>query len=288
MRKVEAALLEAGIEAAIIDPSKLKPYLKKVKVVMVGHHDYFGVNPPSVQWWMLFNKEPMNRVELFKLMTLIKKVKENYNRDLVVVAGGPAAWQWMRFPKLREYFKVDVVLEGEAEEATVELVKKILAGEEYPKHIEVKPADAPEKIPVIKGASVNGLVEISRGCPRGCKFCPVTLRRFRHFPLDMIEKEILVNKYYGINGAIPHAEDVLLYGSHSIIPNPEAVLKLHEMVFKHVKDVGWSHAALATVVVAEKEFKLMTKISEMFREHGQEYFGFQDGFSQAGGRDHES
>ncbi len=277
MRKVEAALVKAGFKAAVIDPSKLKPYLKRVKAVMIGHHDYFGVNPPSVQWWMLFGKEPLNRVELFKLMNLLKYAKEHINKDLIIVAGGPAAWQWIRFPKLREHFKVDVVLEGEAEEAVVELARKILNGEELPKHIEVKPKDAPENIPTIIRPSVNGLVEISRGCPRGCKFCPVTLRRFRHFPLNMIKEEILVNKKFGIDQVILHAEDVLLYGAHSIIPNPDAVLKLNKMALETVKDVGWSHAALATVVVAEKKFKLMTKLAELFNEYGHDYFGFQTG-----------
>jgi len=67
------------------------------------------------------------------------------------------------------------------------------------------------EIPVIKGASVNGLVEIMRGCPRGCKFCSVTLRPLRFIPLEKILSEVEVNIKSGVKGVILHSEDVLLY-----------------------------------------------------------------------------
>ncbi len=46
MRKVEAALIDAGIRAAIIDPDHVDKYLNRAKVLMLSHHDYFGLNPP--------------------------------------------------------------------------------------------------------------------------------------------------------------------------------------------------------------------------------------------------
>ncbi len=279
LRKIEAALVDAGFNAAIIDPDYVHRYIRKAKAILIGHHDYFAFNPPSSEWWLVTGREPVNRKSFLRFISGIARAKRELNPSLKIVVGGPAAWQWLYVPHYVRRFLVDTIVEGEAEKVVIELAQRILDGKPLPRYISVAPRDSPriEEIPVIKGASVNGLIEIMRGCPRGCKFCSVTLRPLRHIPLDKIEAELKVNVEAGIRDGILHSEDVLLYGSNNVIPNPEPLLKLHKLVKRYYRVVGWSHVSLAAVVVAEQRFKLITRLAEILYDDYQFYLGVQTG-----------
>jgi len=280
LRKIEAKLIDAGFRAAVIDPDHIHKHLDGMKVLMVGHHDFFAYGPPSNEWWLITGEEPVNRLSFMRFMRS-ETVRKAKAKGVKVIAGGPAAWQWLWELDFWRECGIDVVVDGEAERVIVDLVRKALDGEELPNYVFVGPADTPsiDEIPVIKAASVNGLIEVMRGCPRGCKFCSVTLRPLRFIPLDKIEKEILVNIKSGITNAILHSEDVLLYGGDGIKPRPEAVIKLHEMVRKHVKgSIAWSHASLASIKYAEDNFKLISRLaSEYLLTEGQNFLGVEVG-----------
>ncbi len=264
MRKVEAVLVDAGFKAAIIDPDHLDKHLDTMKILMVGHHDFFAYGPPSSEWWSITGREPLNRVSFKRFMEspVARKAKE---KGVKIIAGGPAAWQWLWELELWHKWGVDTVIDGEVERIIVDVVEKALNNESLPDYIYIGPRDSPsiEEIPVIKGASVNGLVEIMRGCPRGCKFCSVTLRPLRFIPLEKIREEIRVNLRAGIKGAILHSEDVLLYGADGVKPRPEPLLKLHEIVTKEIGekgDLAWAHASLAAIKYAEEKHHIVSRI----------------------------
>ncbi len=262
LRKVEAVLQEAGFNAAIIDPDHIHKHLSRLKVLMVGHHDFFAYGPPSNEWWMLVGKEPVNRVSFRKFMES-PAVREAKRRGVKIIAGGPAAWQWLWSLKEWREWGVDCVIDGEAELVVTDVVEKALNGEPLPDYVYIGPSDSPpiDKIPIIKGASVNGLVEIMRGCPRGCKFCSVTLRPLRFLPLEHIVKEIEVNVRAGVKNAILHSEDVLLYHADGVKPRPEPLLKLHEAVMKAMPgSLSWAHASLAAIKYAEDKYRLISRI----------------------------
>ena len=279
LRKIEAALQDAGFEAHIIDPDYLDRYIESARILMIGHHDFFAYCPPSSEWWLLTGREPVNRRSFFRLMES-EAVQRMKKRGVKIVVGGPAAWQWLWEPELVERWGVDVVIDGEAEEVVVDVAKKLLEGREVPRYISVGARESPaiDRIPLIKRASVNGLVEIMRGCPRGCKFCSVTLRPLRHIPIERIVKEIEVNIRFGVRGAILHSEDVLLYGAYGVIPREEPLLKLHEAVTSRVESLAWAHASLAAIVVAQRNSKLITKLTELiFSRLNQNYLGVEVG-----------
>jgi radical SAM superfamily enzyme YgiQ (UPF0313 family) len=56
-----------------------------------------------------------------------------------------------------------------------------------------------------------------------------------------------VNANVGLKYAVIHAEDVLLYGSKSVIPDREKVLKLHQLCKKYLHSLSWSHTSMASV-----------------------------------------
>ena len=278
LRKIEAALVEAGINAAIVDPDHLARHLREAKVLMIGHHDFFAMCSPSIEWWAVTGREPVNSRSFKKLMRR-SEIREAKRRGLKIIVGGPAAWQWLWRTDYWREFGVDTVVDGEAENVIVELAERALNGEELPLYVYVGPSDVPsiEEIPVIKGASVNGLVEIMRGCPRGCRFCPVTLRPLRFYPLEKIEKELQVNARAGLKGCILHSEDVLIYGAKGLEPNPDALLKLHTLVKKYCRTLAWSHVTLAEVRYSQERYRLIDKLTEVVYDEYQDWIGVEVG-----------
>ena len=279
LRKIEAALIDAGFKAAVVDPSELKKYSKSVKAILIGHHDFFAFCAPSSTWWVITGKEPVNRKYFMKLMES-PAIREAKKRGAKLIVGGPAAWQWLHMTEYWTKWGVDTVVDGEAEKVIVDLAQRIIEGRTLPKYVYVGPQEAPsiEEIPIIKHASVNGLVEIMRGCPRGCKFCSVTLRPLRYIPLDVIEKEISVNVREGVRYGLLHSEDVLIYGANGVHPRPKPLFKLHEITLKYYRAIAWSHSSLSAIVCAEREHKLVSKLTEyIFSKTGQKFLGLQTG-----------
>jgi len=279
LRKVEAKLLEEGFNTAIVDPDHIAKHLDTMKVLLLGHHDYFAYGPPSNEWWIIMGKEPINRISFMRFMNSTA-VREAKRRGVKIIVGGPAAWQWLWEPGLWKKWGIDTVVEGEAELVIGDLVEAALNGEKLPDYVYVGPSDSPsiDEISVIKGASVNGLVEIMRGCPRGCKFCSVTLRPLRFIPLDYIRKEIEVNVRAGVKNVILHSEDVLLYHADGVKPLPEPILKLHKMVASLVPGtITWSHTSLAAIKYSEEKHRLITRLMNEIILTRQEFLGVEVG-----------
>ena len=74
--------------------------------------------------------------------------------------------------------------------------------------------------------TIGGIVEIGRGCWRGCAFCSPTMRTMRHRPLENILEDVQVNLQNGQRDILLHCEDFLGYGSKGMKPNEEKVLEL--------------------------------------------------------------
>jgi len=237
LRKIEAALIDAGFKAAVVDPSKLKKYSKSVKAILIGHHDFFAFCAPSSTWWVITGKEPVNRKYFMKLMES-PAIREAKKRGAKLIVGGPAAWQWLHMTEYWTKWGVDTVVDGEAEKVIVDLAQRIIEGRTLPRYVYVGPQEAPsiEEIPIIKHASVNGLVEIMRGCP------------------------------------------VLIYGANGVHPRPKPLFKLHEITLKYYRAIAWSHSSLSAIVCAEREHKLVSKLTEyIFSKTGQKFLGLQTG-----------
>ncbi len=275
LRKIESALIDAGFDAYVIDPDHVHRYVKSAKAILIGHHDYFALCPPSSGWWIMTKKEPVNSRSFRRFMESRAMVEARKN-GVKIIVGGPSAWQWLFKPDLIERWKISCIIDGEAEKVVVEIAEKILNGDEIPRYVYVGAKDSPDldEIPTIKFPSVNGLIEVMRGCPRRCKFCSVTLRKLRHYTFDMIERELKVNVENGVFNGIIHSEDVLLYGARGVRPNPEKLIKLHKLVKRYYKNIAWSHVSLSSVKFAEEEYGLIGKLVEII---DQDFIGVEVG-----------
>ena len=161
-----------------------------------------------------------------------------------------------------------MVVIGEGENVVPPLFEKIVRGEDFRGVVYGDVVDV-DRMGRIVGGTVGGVVEVARGCGRGCKFCAPTLQKFRCRPLEDILAEVEVNAKAGQHNIILHAEDVLRYKANGVHVQPEAVKELFSSAMKvdGVKTVAPSHFALASVV--EKP-GLLKELSEIVGVGGKE------------------
>lgn len=146
-----------------------------------------------------------------------------------IVVGGQATWQFVDFG-VQDELGIDTVILGEGEAVAPQIFRKAVDGEELPKVVKGPDADPDEDILPIVTPSINGEVEITRGCGRGCKFCTPTVTKFKSIPLSTIEKEVKLNLEGGAKSIGLHSEDFLRYNAEGFVPNEDKVLNLFERV----------------------------------------------------------
>jgi radical SAM superfamily enzyme YgiQ (UPF0313 family) len=107
------------------------------------------------------------------------------------------------------------------------------------------------------------MVEIMRGCGRGCHFCSPTMRTKYSFPIDHIMKEVEINIREGSKSIFTVTEDIFLYKSKkNFIPNREEIVKLYKTIalYPGVENILLSHASFAPVIYDKKLLDELTPI----------------------------
>ncbi|MBS7643891.1 B12-binding domain-containing radical SAM protein [Candidatus Bathyarchaeota archaeon] len=260
-RKVEAALLDYGFkreEVIVAHPEHLDGVIgPKTKVVGITENDPLGIGPATSTFKQILGGEAYMAVKFRELLNhpAIRRFKPK------IIVGGGGAWQ-LEDREIRKDLGIDTVVIGEGEKIVGPLFEKAVAGETLPEIVYGEVVEESE-IPIIRGPTVDGLVEIARGCGRGCAFCIPTLQRYRCLPIEHILKEVEVNVRAG-RSPILHAEDVLRYGARDLGINKDAVINLFRSVKNHpgVKNVGISHFALSSVASAPE---IIEEISNILR-----------------------
>lgn len=271
LRKIEAKLIDEGIDACVVNPDRIGDY--NAKVIGIYVMDPFGWGPSSTTFAGIMKTGEPYLAKYFRKLLESNGYRKLKKKGVKTIVGGPGTWQfWHNQSFLKEY-GIDCVYEGEGE-YSITLFKKAIKGEELPQFYKEERSPSLEEIVNIKKASINGLVEIGRGCPRGCKFCSVTTRPLRWYPYEKIENEIKVNVENGISSVILHAEDVLLYGSRDVIPDMDKVIKLNEIAKQNVRCISWSHASFAAVAAKPK---LIEKCSDVIIDEQQKWWGVEMG-----------
>jgi radical SAM superfamily enzyme YgiQ (UPF0313 family) len=265
VRKVESMLIdEFGAENVVVAHyDQLDKFIgKKTKVFGVSTMDPMGLAYVSTTYNSLigFGGEALNAAEFEKLMNhpAIKKYKPN------VVVGGQGAWQ-ISEAKAQERLGIDCLFYGEGEKDIVDFFKKLMKGEKLPKIFQAGKTDR-ENVPIIKHAASYGMVEIMRGCGRGCAFCSPTMRNRHSFSLDHIMNEVEVSIKEGTKSIFTVTEDIFLYKcKKNFIPNTPEVIKLYKTIANYpgVEYILLSHASFAPVLYDEK---LLDELSPILLE----------------------
>jgi radical SAM superfamily enzyme YgiQ (UPF0313 family) len=245
LRKIEAALIEAGIRAeeiAVAHPDKLDRVVdSSTKVIGITTSDPLGLAPASSTFSSLLRKESYTA---FFFRSLMQNPVLRASGAKIIV-GGPGAWQ-LQGEITRRIMGIDCLVEGEGELLAPGLFKDALEGR--PIAPRVFGGTVPvNQIPVIRNATVNGNVEISRGCGRGCDFCSPNMRTVRHMPLERIMEEVSIN-LRSCDRITLHAEDVLRYKAKGMVPDRTAVADLFEKVVAKCNHICLSHLALSSAL----------------------------------------
>lgn len=252
-RKIEAVLLEEGFDVVVGHPEHLEEVVdERTRAIGITTNDPLGLGPASSTFSSLVGRETYSAIHFRELIT--QRIFRR--KDLKVIVGGQGAWQLAESRVMAKY-GIDCVVLGEGETVAPELFRKAVRGESLPPIVQGGPTPL-EKIPAIKNPTVDGIVEVARGCGRGCKFCVPTQRYLRSLPLEKIREEMRVNAVVG--HLVIHAEDVLRYGANGILPEEEKVVALFQEVAKTGMDASVSHVAFASVVSAPS---LVQKITEL-------------------------
>jgi B12-binding domain/radical SAM domain protein len=198
-----------------------------------------------------FTDRPLDEIMIYSFTTRqaakVFKEIESAGTDSIFIAGGPHPSGCPE--ETLEYF--DYVVIGEGEETLPELVRVLMAGGDpgKVKGIAYKNPDTgriiltPERphvnldsYPCFDPKKLRAPIEISRGCPWGCKYCQTPRlfgREVRHRSIDSILKNA---QYYDDLRFI--ASNAFAYGSDGIHPRFDKVEKLlsalHELPDKKI------------------------------------------------------
>ncbi|MGP3667042.1 MAG: B12-binding domain-containing radical SAM protein [Candidatus Bathyarchaeota archaeon] len=271
LRRIEAAIVESGVvspeEIVVSPPEKLRSVVgEKTAIIGISANDPLGKGPASTTIageTGVIHEEPHTAFQFRKLVTS-KVVQDARKRGAKVVVGGAGAWQ-IGLDVMKRY-GIDFVVDGEGEIVTPKLFKKILNGEklETPRIIKTKFDEYPDadQIPLLRGATVGGVVEVSRGCGRGCRFCTPTLRRLRHRSMENIIKDVETNIRFGQNAICLHAEDFFRYGSYDYAVKHDKVIELITKILKlkGLRSLGPSHIALVSIATSPKTAEAFSEL----------------------------
>ncbi|MFQ6128289.1 MAG: B12-binding domain-containing radical SAM protein [Thermoplasmata archaeon] len=264
LRKIESILIdEFGEEnVASVHPDALDRFVgSKTKVVGVSTMDAMGLAYVSLTYNSIlgFGGESLDAFEFEKVLRH-PSISEHNPR---IIVGGSGSWQVRDGGKMKD-LGVDTIVHGEGENVVVDLFHRALNGEPLPREVYGKRVSA-DRIPLIKKAASYGVVEITRGCGRGCYFCSPTNRVKNSLPLDHIMKEVEINVRGGANSVFTATEDMFIYQSGPrFVPNREAVVKLYKTIaeFPGVDYIHLSHASLSPAVYDPKMVEELTPILE--------------------------
>ena len=254
LRKMESVLTDEYGEKNVVTCTQYNLHKfvgPNTKVVGISTMDPLGIGFVSRTYTSIlgFGGEPLAAAEFKELINhpVLKRHKPK------IIVGGAGAWQIIR-GNMQEEYGIDTVMTGEGEHTVPIIFKKAVNNEAMPKTVEAKKPE-PEEIPLIKKPALFGVVEITRGCGRGCQFCSPTMRTRCSFPLEKIKKEAELNAKAGSKMITLQTDDIFLYKcKERFIPNREGIVELIKAIdeIPGIEYIQPAHAALAPVVYDPK------------------------------------
>lgn len=192
--------------------------------------------------------------QLWEIKSLVKKIREKFNKKLILIAGGPHS---TGDPLITLKIGFDYVVIGEGEETFVEIVKRILDEKDirdikgiafldeentlkYNKKNEI--FDLNKYPPFSIKNNKFGPIEITRGCPYICYFCQTPYIfgiNIRHRSIEKICEYVEIMKIKGLTDIRFITPNALSYGSNDGKSlNMKALSKLLENIKRIVKPKG--------------------------------------------------
>ena len=287
LRRVEAALLNftdlTAEDVVCTTPEALPGLLGPwVKIIGFSSSDPLGMGMSNTTTTNFWNGELYTRFWSRRMLEYLARAKQKY--DFKVVGGGGGAWQWDRYDDEVADKCLDTIFEGYFEAAGAQVFTDLLNGGEISRHIREGDTGI-EKVQPIKAPSMLGIVELSRGCGRGCKFCTMARKKMAHIPPDTILADLETNVAGGISSVVSASEDFFRYGSDNTTPDFD---KLHALLeqMRRIKGLSFmqiDHANITSVLQLTDE--QLTEIRKLLTwESKTDYLWVNMGAESANGR----
>lgn len=252
LRVVESILLQEfrPHEIAVCYPDHMDLFIgNDTRVVGVHAHNPLGITFATDVYAQLAGprNQPLNATEFKKI--IFHPALRRHKQHLKLLVGGPGAWQ-IEHTGAQDEMGIDCLVDGEAESLILPLFRAAVRGERLAKTLKGC-SPAADQIPVTRHRSTFGVVEITRGCGRGCQFCGIAARRGQSIPLENILLNVRANVADGADTIMLTTEDLFLYQQGPrFMTNKRALLELYRSVAEvpGVKHIHQSHATIAPVV----------------------------------------
>jgi radical SAM superfamily enzyme YgiQ (UPF0313 family) len=258
LRAVEAFLIRklklSKRDCQVTHPNHLKWFIgKNTKIVGISALDPLGLGPVTKTLQFVFGGGNYLNWMFEDLMNEIRILQKKFNFKIVV--GGPGAWQ-VEERSILDQYGIDYLVIGEAESILPELLNNILLRGENNVQV-IKGNDAKvDDIPPLVHSTVNGIVEVTRGCGRNCVFCTSSSDGFmRSLPLETIIESVKVNLREGEHRILLQSDDFLLYGTkRKFVSDPTRLFTLIEEIksLKNVRQILPLHLTYSSIVYNEK------------------------------------
>jgi len=252
IRRVESCLLArtelTADDVVCVTPESLESVLGPwVKIVGVSSSDPLGQGMSNTTTSAFWSGELYTRHWTEQMMQRIVKAKDRFG--FKVLAGGGGAWQWVRDRETAARQGIDVIYEGYFESKGPQLIEDILAGRSVDDYVHATET-ATDAIEPIKGPAVLGMLELSRGCGKGCGFCPMAGQRMEHVSPDTIMADLETSLAGGQLSAVSGSEDFFRYGGTGSKVNFEALRSLLQRMgeVKGLRFMQIDHANISSVL----------------------------------------
>ena len=287
IRRVESSLVDAGVvgpdEVVCTTPEALERLLGPwAKVVAVSSSDPLGRGMSNTTTQHFCRGELYTRTWTDRMMLRLRSAKDEFG--FRVVAGGGGAWQWAQNPDDADRHGIDCVFDGYFEDKGPGLFVDLLAGEPAPAHVREAGCAAGNVRP-IRAPSTMGVVEISRGCGKGCRFCSSAAKSMQHLPVDTIIADLETNVAGGVTAVASGSEDFFRYGATGATVNFPALRELL-LAMRKVRGLSFmqiDHGNVSSVMQFDDE--QLREIRELLTwEKHTDYLWVNMGIESASGR----
>jgi len=270
VRLVEKSLLREYRRDEVVAcyPDDLPRFVgPRTRVVAVSTHNPLGVTFAAGVYTSIFGSSrlPINSHYARELFNKIKV--SPYRDDFKVIVGGSGGWQIIQTDTYEE-LGVDCVVEGRSESfEMLELFRKAIRREELPRRVEVQHPVDREGILFPDARTTFGVVEMTTGCGRRCKFCVPDLNPQIDLPKEKIMDAVRANVRQGNKQISLATEDMFIWGQvHTdtpfYFPNREALLDLYAEIVRTpgVEQHVLSHSTIAPAVVDPLLIKQLSEL----------------------------
>lgn len=228
----------------------------KTRVVAVSTHNPLGATFAAGVYTSMFgtSKHTINSHYSRQLFLALKQ--SPWRNHFKVLVGGSGAWQISETGSHVE-LGIDCIVLGRSESPeTLDLFRKAIKGEDLPKEVSVPHPKNRDGIMQTAKRTTFGVVEMTTGCGRRCRFCLPDLSPQMDLPKEHIRAGVLANVRNGNRQISLATEDMFIWGqvrtgTPFCFPNREALLDLYGMVVNTpgVEQIILSHSTMAPAVV---------------------------------------